>query len=182
MYYIYYSGFLTSFSVVFALSFQPILLKAGSSIILFAVASFLNHGTRATFSALTSKLSQCLKIQNMIMPLYFLYIIAFLGIFIMMKYHNTGILIIMLSIICLIIGFQLMFTIRQISRLHFFVESENRGTIISINNLFSRFTTFIVLLFSKLFMDKLGFESYYLLLFFIFILAGFILSKKTSKI
>ena len=182
MYYIYYSGFLTSLSVMFALSFQPALLKAACPIALFGVAAFCNHGIRAVFSALTSKINKHIRIRSMIIPLFVLYLIAFGCIFIMLHCKNPVIMMSMILIVCLIIGFQLMFTIRQVSRLHNFVSSESRGTIVSVNNLFSRFITFLVLFTSKFCIDKLGFEQYVLIIFIIFIPVGIILMNKTYKI
>ena len=182
MYYIYYSGFLTAFSVLFALSFQPVLLKAACPIVLFGAAAFFNHSFRAIFSALTSKFARIITLRNMIIPLYILYLVAFGFIFVMLYTKNFVVLMSIILIICIIIGFQLMFTIRQVSRLHKFVNSEFRGTAISVNNLFSRLTTFVVLFLSKLFMDKLGFENFYLIMFAFFAVSGLILTIKTFSV
>ena len=182
MHYVYYSGFLTSFSIVFALSFQPLMLKAAVPIALFGCAAFCNHGVRALFSAITGKVSKYFSIRKMIIPLFILYITAFACIFTMLFIKNTVLIMLLILIVCLIIGVQLMFTIRHVSRLHGLVSSENRGTLISVNNLYSRAMTFVILFTSKVFMDKIGFENYYLILFAIFILLGTVILFKVYKI
>lgn len=180
-YYILYSGLLTSFSIVFALSFQPLLLKVSAPILFFGIAAFSNHGIRALFSYLTCKALKFFNIKSMIFPLFFLYILAFICIFLILFIKNIYIVMSLIIIICLIIGFQLMFTIRHISRLHSFVTSENRGSLISINNLFSRSTTAIMLFSSKFFIDKFGFENYYFTLFVLFLIfGGFLMLKFCS--
>ena len=47
IYYILYSGILTSYSILFALSFQPLMQNAMFPVMLFGVAAFFNHGLRA---------------------------------------------------------------------------------------------------------------------------------------
>lgn len=182
MNYIYYSGFLTSFSIVFALSFQPLMKHAMVPVALFGLAAFFNHGLRAIFSALTGFVSKRLSIRRMIVPLYVLYIIAFCCVFIMFYYKNTFIIMSLILLICVIIGCQLMFTIRHISRLHKFVSSKNRGTIVAINNCISTSMAFISLFFSKVFMNKLGYQNYILFLFIIFITIGFFIMIRTFKV
>ena len=180
--YILYSGFLTSFSIMFALSFQPILLFAGLPVILFGIAAFTNHGVRALSGLSVSFFEKLFSIRNMIIPLYVMYILAFISVFAALRVQNSYIIMILISLICLIIGFQLLFTIRHVSRLHKFVESDNRGNIISVNNLCSRSLAFVVLFLSKIFMDKLGFEKFYVIAFFIFVVVGLILVKNAYKI
>ena len=182
MNYIYYSGLLTSFSVLFALSFQPLMQNAMFPIALFGIAAFLNHGTRAGVSVLTGKISKLFNIRKMIIPLFALYVFAFICIFVLLKITNIPLVIILIGIICLIIGCQLLFTIRHVSRLHEFVTSANRGNLMSINNFFSRTMTFIILLASKLLIDKMGFENFYSGAFIIFIIFGFITMLKAYKI
>lgn len=173
---------LTSFSIVFALSFQPIMQKAMVPILFFGYAAFCNHGIRAIASIITRKVSQFFSMKSMIIPLFISYIIAFICIFSMLNIKNNKLVLLSVLLICIIIGFQLMFTIRHISRLHRFVDSSNRGKLISVNNLFSRSLTFLMLFSSKFFMDRIGFENYYLILFIILIFVGFFITLKTYKI
>ena len=182
MNYIYYSGLLTSFSVLFALSFQPLIQNAMLPVALFGVAAFMNHGTRAGVSIITGKISKLFSIRKMIIPLFILYIIAFGCIFMLLQIKNAPLVISLILAVCLIIGCQLLFTIRHVSRLHEFVDSENRGNLMSINNFFSRTMTFIILLCSKLLIDKVGFTNFYTACFCIFLFFGFIAMLKAYSI
>lgn len=177
MYYIYYSGIFTTFSIVFALSFQPLMKNAFVPVILFGIVAFFNHFTRALSAFWAGNFSVLLSLRKMIIPLYILYFISFIFIFLTLKIHNVYFVIFSIFTICLIIGFQLLFTIRHISRLHKFVNSEYRGNIISVNNFFSRLLTFIILVSSKLFMDKIGFETFYIFMFFIFLCCSVLMIK-----
>lgn len=180
--YIYYSGFLTSFSIIFALSFQPLMLMANFPIALFGIAAFFNHGIRALSGAFAGKFSKIFSIRTMIIPLFILYILSFGCIFTIIHIKNTPVIICLIFIICLIIGCQLLFTIRHISRLHTFVDSKERGILISLNNLFSRTMAFVMLFSSKLFIDKLGFENFYLIMLGIFVIFGAIFMANAYKI
>lgn len=182
MNYIYYSGLLTSFSVLFALSFQPLMQNAMFPIALFGIAAFLNHGTRAGVSALTGKISKLFNIRKMIIPLFILYIFAFICIFILLRVKSIPMVITFIAIICLIIGVQLLFTIRHVSRLHEFVTSADRGNLMSINNFFSRSMTFVILFTSKLLIDKVGFTNFYTACFCLFLVVGTIMMINAYKI
>lgn len=182
MNYIYYSGLLTTFSVLFALSFQPLMQNAFIPIALFGIAAFMNHGMRAGVSILAGKISKIFNIRKMIIPLYMLYILAFTCIFALLHIKNVYLVFTLILVICLIIGLQLLFTIRHVSRLHDFVSSQNRGNLMSINNFFSRAMTFIILFASKLLMDKVGFEKFYIAAFIIFLIFGFIAMFNAYKI
>ena len=60
-------------SILFAVSFQPLMQLAAFPVILFGAVSFFNHGLRAFFSMLAGKLP--FSVHQMRVPLYFLYII-----------------------------------------------------------------------------------------------------------
>lgn len=182
MNYIYYSGIFTSFSIMFALSFQPLMKNAFVPVLFFGVVNFINHGIRAVSAFEAGFLSKLFTLKQMIIPLYVLYIIAFLCIFAILKIVNVQIIISLIFMICLIIGFQVLFTIRHVSRLHKFVDSRYRGNIISINNFFSRLTSVFVLIVSKIFIDKFGFEKFYIFMFLLFLIICTTLMFKTHKI
>lgn len=182
MYYVYYSGIFTTFSIMFALSFQPLMKNSYVPIMLFGIVAFLNHGVRAVASLFAGKLSNLFNLRQMIIPLFVLYFLAFLFIFVILNTVNTALVIFLIFIICLIIGFQLLFTIRHVSRLHKFVTSEHRGNIIAINNFYSRLMTCCILFISKFFMEKIGFEKFFIFAFIIFIVIGFTLMMKIYSI
>lgn len=180
-YHILYSGILTSFSILFALSFQPLMQKSLFPIFMFGVITFFNHAIRALSGIISGKLQNKLKMQKMIIPLYFSYIVAFIFIFTIINIKNIAIISLLLISICVIIGFQLLFTILHVSRLHKFVTAENRGNIMSLNNGFSRLMAAIILISSKFLMDKYSLQSFYITLFMVFIILCTHIMFKTYK-
>ena len=181
-YYIYYSGLFTSFSILFAISFQPLMQKSLFPIFMFGVIAFLNHGIRALSGILAGKVQKWINIRSMIIPLYTLYVIAFILIFTINKIKNISVITILLFIICLIIGYQLLFTILHVSRLHKFVQIENRGNLMATNGIVSRGISAVVLISSKLLMDKMDLAHFYYCAFAIFILICTYFTVKTYQI
>ena len=169
-YYIYYSGLFTSFSILFALSFQPLMQKALFPVFMFGVIAFFNHGIRALSGIVAGRLQHFIKIRSMIIPLYVLYITAFFIVFLINKIHSVAIITILMFVICLIIGYQLLFSIMHISRLHKFVSVENRGNLMATNDTVSRGISAIVLISSKLLMDKMDLSQFYYCALFIFLI------------
>lgn len=55
-YYVLYSGLLTSYSILFSLSFQHLMQNALLPIVFFGIVAFLNHGIRALPAFLQAKL------------------------------------------------------------------------------------------------------------------------------
>lgn len=181
-YHIFYSGLLTACSILFVLSFQPLMQNALFPIFMFGVIAFSNHGIRALSGIIAGKFREYIKIQNLIIPLYFLYISAFLMVFTVLHYKNIIFVTTILILICLIIGCQLLFTILHISRLHQFVGLENRGNLMAINNFVSRSIAAIMLISSKIFIGKLGLEQFYIIAFVIFIIFASYVMPKTYKV
>ena len=181
-YYIYYSGLFTSFSILFAISFQPLMQRALFPIFMFGVIAFFNHGIRALSGVFAGKFQQKINIRSMIIPLYMMYLTAFMIIFLICNLKNIFAVTALIIIICLIIGFQLLFTILHVSRLHKFVDIENRGNLMAINNTVSRGISAIVLISSKLLMDKMDLTQFYICAFVIFILLCTYFMVKTYRI
>ncbi len=181
-YYIYYSGLLTSFSILFATSFQPLMQKSFFPIFMFGVIAFLNHGVRALSGLLAGKVQKWINIRSMVIPLYVLYVIAFILIFTINKIESIPVITILLFIICLIVGYQLLFTILHVSRLHKFVKIENRGNLMATNGIVSRGISAVVLISSKLLMDKMDLVQFYYCAFGIFILTCTYFMVKTYQI
>ena len=181
-YYVFYSGVLTSCSILFALSFQPLMQNAMFPVFMFGIIAFSNHGIRALSGIVAGKFRERLKIRKMVLPLYFFYIFAFCLILSILHFSNIVYVTSVLLIICLIIGVQLLFAILHVSRLHRFVGIEKRGNIMAINNFVSRFMAAGILISSKFFIDKLGLEKFYLISFAVFLAASIYLVPKTYKI
>ena len=177
-YYIYYSGLLTSFSILFALSFQPLMQKALFPVFMFGVIAFLNHGVRALSGLVSGFVQKRVNIGKMIIPLYFLYILGFVLIFIILHSKNIVFVTCLIGVICLIIGCQVLFTIMHVSRLHKFVEFDNRGSLMAINNLVSRGISAVILISSKFLMDKFNLTDFYLVAFIIYLITcGYFMLK-----
>lgn len=169
-YYILYSGLLTSYSILFALSFQPLMQNALFPIALFGVISFCNHGMRALSGVISGKFMRNFNIRKMVVPLFILYILVFICIFKILSLTKIVTVILLLIFICAVIGIQLVFTILHISRLHKFVTIDKRGSLMAVNNFVSRIMAAIVLISSKIFIDKLGLYNFFIIVFLIFII------------
>lgn len=177
-YFIFYSGLLTAVSILFALSFQPLMQNAMVPVALFGLAAFFNHGIRALSGAIVGNRQGNFNIHKMIIPLYALYIAAFGLIFEILFCKNTAVVISLIFAICLVIGAQLIFTILHISRLHKFVTTNERGSLIAVNNFVSRSLAALALVCSKFFLYKTGMVSFYIFAFVIFVISGgYIVSK-----
>lgn len=181
-YYMLYSGLLCSMSILFAMSFQPIMKFASFPIILFGVITGLNHGIRALSSFLTSRYLISCKIYNLRILLYLLYILAFFIIFITIKLKYVYIDLILLTVICLIIGLQLAFTILHVSRMHKFIETEHRGIAVSINNIIPQIISVIIFFTSNIFFKSNKFFTFYIIFFVFFVIFGLYLLIKTKGI
>ena len=181
-YHICYSGVLTAFSILFVIGFQPIMQNALFPIYVFGIVTFVNHGIRAISSFLAGKVKKYISIKAFVKPLYALYIFAFTLIFLTGIIKNKLIIFILLTIICLIIGCQLLFSIMHVSRLHKFVDIKHRGSLMSVNNTVSRGLTAAVLISSKFFLDKISLLSFYQIAFGIFIVINTYVMLKLSKI
>lgn len=181
IYYILFSGILTSCSILFALSFQPMLQKSLLPIFMFGVVAFVNHFIRA-LSGCVAKFFKNVNLNNYLRILLLLYSLSFFLIICSFCLKNSIFTVLVIIMVCFIIGFQLIFTILHVSRLHKFVQIGNRGALMSVNNLFSRIITAGVLVSSKLFFDKYNFEKYYIILFILFFITYTYLILRLNKV
>lgn len=167
---IIYSGLLTSLSILFSVSFQPLLQNAFAPIFLFGVVAFSNHGIRALSGIISSKFLRKFNLHKLIRPLYLLYILAFMCVFAAIKLPSVFVVTFLIFVLCLIIGCQLIFTILHVSRLQKFVAMENRGNLMSINNLISRSLAAVMLISSKFSIGKLDMFWYFGIFFVIYLI------------
>lgn len=181
-YHIFYSGILTSMSILFALSFQPIMKNALFPIFMFGVIHFLNHGIRALSGVVAGKWLRNFNLRNLVFPLLITYSMGFVCIFAAFSFKNIITVTSLIFVVCLIIGMQLIFTILHVSRCHKLISEDNRGNLMSINNLVSRCAAAIILLSSKLLLDVIGFRFYYGIIFVLFLIICVYLAIKTYEI
>ena len=144
-YYMLYSSILTAMSIFFALCFQPLMKISLFPIWLFGGITFINHFVRALTGIIAAKV-QVNKITVFVKPLFILYICSFIFMLIILYFKNMLLTVILLTIICLIIGIQLLFTILYTSKLHQEIEASKRGFIISINNFIPKVLSAIIFL------------------------------------
>ena len=170
--YIIYSGLLVSCSILFAVSFQPLMQHAMFPVVMFGVIAFINHSVRAFSGVLSGKFFRSFNIRKLILPLYVLYFIAFFCVFKIILGAGVRLTFILLCLICLIIGVQLIFTILHVSRLHRFVTIDYRGGLMSVNNLVSRGLTAIVLISSKVCIGVIGLKMFFIIAFLYYMLFG----------
>lgn len=180
-YHIIFSGILTSCSILFALSFQPLIQNSLLPVFMFGVVAFSNHGIRAIASFCAHKFKN-FDLKRYALALFGFYLISFILIINSFEIENPIYTTVTILIICIIIGFQLIFTILHIARLHTFVTIENRGSLMSINNFVSRLASAIILLTSRFFVNKSGFEIYYLVIFTFVMIFGTYLIINMPKV
>ncbi len=181
-YHILYSGILTAFSIFFVLCFQPVMQNALFPIFMFGIVACTNHGIRALAGITAGKLFRNFDIRKLIKPLYYLYIIGFCCLYAATTTKNIVLISALIVILCLIIGMQLIFTILHVSRLQKFVHLDNRGNLMSINNLVSRSAAAIILLTSKFFITHVELQIYFIAMFLVYLILGTILKSKTYDI
>ena len=91
-------------------------------------------------------------------------------IFIILRNKNIVLTTFLIFLLCLIIGCQLLFTILHVSRLQKNISAKNRGNLMAVNNGISRGFSAIVLISSKLLMDKMNLYEFYGCAFLLFVL------------
>ena len=181
-YYVFYSGLLTSFSILFALSFQPLMQGALFPLFLFGIVAFSNHAVRALSGVVAGKLLRNFDINKLVVPLFVLYVLGFVFVFYILASSNVAIILMLLILICLIIGVQVVFTILHVSRIHKFVTIEKRGTLMAVNNFVSRVLAAIVLISSKFFIGKGGLTQFFVIAFVVFLVTGSYFMVKITKL
>lgn len=182
IYYILYSGLLNALSYLFALGFQPVMQNALFPVVLFGIIYFVNYFIKSCAGIVVGKWLKNIQIRLLILPLFILYLIAFGFIFIILSCKNIIVDFILMTLICLIIGLQIIFLILHISRLHKFVPMENRGSLMTINNSVARFLPAVFLISSRLFMDKLGVGIFFFIVFIFFVIFGSYVIIRTYEI
>lgn len=182
-YHIYQSGLLTSCSVFFALSFQPIIQNALLPIFMFGFVGFLNHGLRALASYISGKYNKLFDLSKVSKILLIAYSLSFIFILFSYKTGNKILSIFTIVITCVLIGLQLIFTILHVSRLHKLVSSQQRGSIMAINNFVSRIMTAVLLISSKLLINNnMNLEIYYLLVLIIFFIFSSFFNNRIKEV
>lgn len=180
-YHVLYSGLLISISILFSSSFQVLMEYSLFPVFLFGVVLFINHLTRALFSFSTFKVLEKVNLKRLSIYTFILYCLAFLAIFVVLNFKNVVLDFCMLAFICIVIGFQLVFTITHISRLQCMMFSNIRSFVVSSNSVISRVLTAIVLLTTGGLVSRIKLTGCFTLYMLLFVLFGIYFVYKINK-
>ena len=176
-YYMFYSGMLAGTTMVFVWSFQPLMKTAGIPVVLFGVIYAINHGCRALAGILLPKTISVFPLKTLGKVTFVLFVTSFLFCAAVVRYQSPVLGFVLLTFICIVIGFQWSFTMGNISRLHTYVGSEERSTVSSVNNLISRSIAGILLILFKFLLDDISLQNSFFVYLAIFLISLYPLMK-----
>ncbi len=176
-YFMFYSGMLAGTTMVFVWSFQPLMKTAGIPVVLFGVIYAINHGCRALAGILLPKTIEFLPLKTLGKVTFILFVISFLFCAAVVRFQSPVLGFVLLTFICIVIGFQLSFTMANISRLHTYVGSEERSTVASVNNMISRSIAGILLILFKFLLDDISLQNSFFVYLSIFLISLYPLMK-----
>ena len=160
-YHIIYSGLLSSITLVFVWSFQPIMKLLAFPVSVFGVVYFINHLFRALSSFYLEKIRKIFTFAKLSLLVFVLFIFCFIMTFVILNIQPLPIYVNMLYFVFVTftIGLQLSLSLSNTSRIHEIVPQEMRATIASIGiasgRMFAGF--FFVLL--KILLDGLSTQA-----------------------
>lgn len=181
-YYIFYSGLLQAFSILFVLCFQPLMKNSLFPIMLFGIITFINQFIRSFASVIAGKYFKNVYIKNLVIPLFLLYILAFGLIFIINQNTNILFNFTLMFFICLIIGAQTIFMVLHMSRIQKLVPLNQKGSLMAANNIIARFLPALILISTRIFLNSQDLNLFFISMFLIFTTAGFISIKKLRNL
>lgn len=176
-YYVCYSGMVVATTMIFVWSFQPLMQTAAIPVALFGVVYFINHFFRAGASLFLEKTMRICNLKSLGVGVYSLFILAFGAAIAMLHVKSIYVNFALLAFICFVIGTQLTFTLASISRLHGLVSSDVRSTVASVNTMFSRMATGVVLILFKFLLDGVSMQNAFLIYFVLFLTSIYPLMK-----
>lgn len=176
-YFMFYSGMLAGTTMVFVWSFQPLMKTAGIPVVLFGVIYAINHGCRALAGILLPKTIDLFPLKTLGKITFTLFVVSFLSCAAVVRFQSPVLGFILLTFICIVIGFQWSFTMANISRLHSYVGSEERSTVASVNNMISRSIAGILLILFKFLLDDISLQNSFFVYLSIFLISLYPLMK-----
>ena len=105
--------------------------------------------------------------------IYGLFIVAFFAAIGMLHIKTVWINMAIMTFICFVIASQLTFTLASISRIHTFVSSSVRSTVLSLNTMVSRLLTGFVLIMFKFLLDDVNMQSAFYIYLGLFCLSAY---------
>lgn len=176
-YYICYSAMAVAASMIFVWSFQPLMQVAGIPIALFGVIYFINHAFRALAGYCLEKTMKFFTLKSLGITIYGLFIVAFFVAISMFHIKSIWMNMAIMTFICFVIAAQLTFTLANASRIHTFVSSSIRSTVLSLNTMVSRLLTGFVLILFKFLLDDVEMQAAFYIYLLMFMLSAYPLFK-----
>ncbi len=172
-----FSGAGKAMTSVFSWGFQPVMSMVALPVFLFSYVYFINHLCRAAAGLLAFRVISRIGMQRLGVLVYGLYLIAF-GFFLMIiKFPSPELCLALLTLVCVIIGIELMYSIGNVSRIHALVSSDIRSTVSSVNQMAAQFLSAIVLISLKFVLDFMSLESAFAIYGAVFALSFYFLYK-----
>jgi len=181
---ILYSGFLAAFSHFFFWSFQPLLKSVSAPVYLFGIIIFVNNAIRALSSCLSEKISDKIKLSTHgLMSFVFntWAFVVFAIYFYALQRLDLKACIAYILFLCVCIGFQLSFTIRQTSYIQQKSDDNIRGYVASVNMMIMRIFIGLILILPKVFEQEYEMYFMFVVYFIAFLSFGTILLFKFLK-
>lgn len=145
-YYILYSGLLIGMTTVFVWTFQPLMKLFHFPIFLFGVVYFINHILRASAGIGMSFVVKHIPFKVLTNGTAALYTISLIGLLVLSSTASIGTGLFLLILMCVAIGFQQLFSITTINHIHQNCTSDVRATVSSLNTMFSRFVSSVLMI------------------------------------
>lgn len=181
-YYIFYSGLLQAFSILFVLCFQPLMRNSLFPIIFFGIITFINQFIRSFASIIAGKYFKKVSIKKLTTPLFLLYAFAFGLIFVINQNTNIVLNFTLITLICIIIGAQTIFMVLHMSRIQKLAPLNQKGSLMTVNNIIARLLPALILISARMFLNSKDLTLFFLSMFSIFTVTGFISVKKLQKL
>lgn len=168
-YYITYSAMAVAASMIFVWSFQPLMQAALIPAGLFGIVYFINHALRAISSFSLQDVLRLFPLKRLGMLVYGFHIISFFCAIGMLHIKSVPINFALMFFICVSIALQLAFTLASVSRIHTFITSDIRATVLSVNNMISRLATGVVLIMFKFLLDGVNMQTAFIIYLLMFV-------------
>lgn len=156
--YMLYAGILSGLTSVFVWNFQPFMKSFAVPVILFGVVYFFNHMTRAFCSMKAGQFLKQISLANLGWLVGLFYSFCFFISFYTLNVGNMYLCIVVLITICAAIGFQMVFNIGNISRIHEKISSNKRATVSSFNSMLGSLFSGTLLMFCKFVSDRISIQ------------------------
>ncbi len=176
------SGIYVAVSIFFSASFQPLMQQAAFPVILFGAVTFINTFTRGISTLFTGKFAKKISLKTLSLSVFLLYVFSFILLEIFLVCKNLVLNFSILIIICLLICFQLIFTLCHISYFHKIINPKLRSVATSVNNFVSRMLAAFLLLISSIMTSKYNLQESIFVIGVIFIFAGSFYINKSRKL